>query len=150
MEMSLAFETARDLIAQQMNHVQMNEQSRAKLMDLNILLEDFITSGSLDWQNNFCLDPKNFSEFLALSQAFVNDRCELVNKMPEKLVTLAITKNELDKLTKEYRHASNVPLDNLNDDSFTVETYSKKAKDHYRCGFELSNFSVYSFLNQQP
>jgi len=138
---SLAFESRKELIDSQMEHVQVNELSRFKLMDSNVQLSDLLISEQLEESLNAQpvginsiarMKPNHLAEFLTLSQKMITERLTLKNDMPEKLVLLSITEEEKDKIERENSQASLTQSSIEEDEMGTVEGFAKKAKDHYK------------------
>ena len=122
-----------------MEHVQINELSRFKLIDSNIKLVDLMDSEPLEDTLNAepvginsisRLKPSSLAEFLSLCQKLTTQRLTLKNDMPEKLVLLSITDEEKEKIEKEYFLACKSSIED--EEVATVEAFAKRAKDHYK------------------
>ena len=128
-----------------MEHLQINEQSRFKLMEKsNVQLVDFLVSEKFEQRligkdsilaANFIsrIKPTTLAEFLSLAQKVVTNRATLKNDIPDKLVLLSITEEEKEKIERENAVASTISIDD--DESGGGEMFvpfDKHDRDNYK------------------
>ena len=128
---SLAFETVKELVENQMDGLIINEFSRQKFQDQLIRKNDFVKSADtlkeLDSKPVVELTTKGtMSEFITLAEGVVNGKLTATNIMPEKILLLLLTERERKDFQKE--------AERFRDKTFEDQEVemARKAKDHYK------------------
>ena len=128
---SLAFETVKELVENQMDGLIINEFSKHKLQDQLIRKSDF-TQGSevlKELDSNPFLEIQNkgtMPEFMTLAEGVVNGKISASNNMPDKILMLLLTEKERKDFQKE---AERFRERTFEDQEIEM---AKKAKDHYK------------------
>lgn len=130
---SLALETVREFVEGLMEELVMNELSKAKILDTLIRQVDFINGMKIIKEHDqnsesTVIDNPGMPEFMLLCEGCVNNRLEMKNILPEKLLMLLLTEQERYDFEREAQRFSEK---SLQEDDDAMEA-AKKAKDHYK------------------